>query len=117
MKKQYPDKITKQGILDYYKEKYADNREALINSLKFFDNASPRTWSLYIGSFERLRVFYENVHESHNMTDWRSEVRAPVGTARFYNVRNCSKCGVEQSIHPAGRFKDYKLEEVCGRVL
>lgn len=43
-------------------------------------------------------------HPSHVLTKWRSEIRSPCGTARFYSVRNCSECGAEESQHPAGHF-------------
>lgn len=54
-----------------------------------------------------------SVDESHDMTDWRSEVRAPAGTERFYSVRNCVNCEYEMSEHPAGRFMDYQLKREC----
>lgn len=41
---------------------------------------------------------------SHRMTKWRTEVRCPESTLRFYGVRNCSKCGEEEWSYPAGHF-------------
>lgn len=43
-------------------------------------------------------------HPSHEMTEWRTEIRAPAGTPRFYGVRECTACGGEEMQHPAGHF-------------
>lgn len=53
------------------------------------------------------------IHTSHKMTEWRAEIRAPAGTARFYGVRNCAKCGGEEMKHPAGHFIDKWLYDPC----
>jgi hypothetical protein len=55
----------------------------------------------------------DSVHESHDMTDWNSQIRAPSGTERFYSVRECVNCGYEQAEHPAGQFMDYQLKHEC----
>ncbi len=43
-------------------------------------------------------------HPSHDMTEWRTEARAPAGTLRWYGVRECKACGEEEMDHPAGHF-------------
>ena len=47
------------------------------------------------------------------MNEWHTEIRAPVGTPRFYAVRQCKICDYEQSEHPAGRFIDHQLKMAC----
>lgn len=54
-------------------------------------------------------------NKSHRMTKWRTEVRAPCGTPRFYAVRHCTRCGAEQAAHPAGRFSAPRLRAECNR--
>jgi hypothetical protein len=51
-------------------------------------------------------------HPSHKMSTWRSEIRCPGNTARFYGVRECEFCGEEELQHPAGHFLE-KLLEMC----
>ncbi|MFH1547118.1 MAG: hypothetical protein ABIC57_01375 [bacterium] len=41
---------------------------------------------------------------THKMSEWRTEIRSPCGTGRFYNVRECKICGEEELQHPAGHF-------------
>lgn len=53
------------------------------------------------------------IHQSHNMTEWRTEIRAPAGTPRFYSVRDCKACGGEESKHLAGHFIDEWLHDPC----
>lgn len=55
----------------------------------------------------------KEVHSSHNMTEWRTEIRTPCNTSRFYGVRNCKECGGEQLSHPAGHFADKWLFDPC----
>ena len=43
---------------------------------------------------------------SHIMTEWRTEIRCPGSTPRFYGVRNCKNCGEEELKHPAGHFME-----------
>ena len=50
-------------------------------------------------------------HFSHQMTEWRSEIRCPCDEPRFYGVRNCENCGEEELQHPAGHFLDELLKE------
>lgn len=50
---------------------------------------------------------------SHRLTKWRTDIRCPCSTARFYLVRECKKCGAEQMSHPAGRFSDGLLAKEC----
>jgi ribosomal protein S27E len=56
---------------------------------------------------------YPKPHDSHSMTKWRTEARAPAGTSRFYAVRNCKNCKHEQSYHAAGTFSDAELKTKC----
>ena len=68
--------------------------------------------ALYIlGSRKRLNDYINSVHESHDMTDWYSEVKCPCDTSRFYKTRKCKNCEGEQYYHPAGRFIDPELKE------
>lgn len=53
------------------------------------------------------------IHETHRMSKWRAEVRAPAGTPRFYSVRNCRGCGEEEAKHPAGHFVADALRRRC----
>ena len=62
---------------------------------------------------KRHQAWLNSVHESHDMTEWRSEIRCPRDTPRFYSVRNCKKCGGEQLQHPAGKFMDGILKTNC----
>jgi DnaJ-class molecular chaperone len=43
-------------------------------------------------------------HPTHQMTAWRSEIRCPGDTPRFYGVRECVNCGEEEMQHAAGHF-------------
>jgi hypothetical protein len=52
-------------------------------------------------------------HESHLMSDDRTEILAPNGTERFYLVRECKRCGAGQAEHPAGNFHDEELLGKC----
>jgi hypothetical protein len=42
-----------------------------------------------------------------------SDVRAPAGTPRFYDVRRCADCEGEEIEHPAGQFTDDDLVRPC----
>lgn len=53
------------------------------------------------------------IHASHRMGAWFSDVRAPAGTPRFYDVRQCSGCGAEEIMHTAGQFTDDDLVKPC----
>jgi hypothetical protein len=56
-------------------------------------------------------------HSSHRMTKWETEIRSPTGgEPRFYSVRRCRKCGLEELSHPAGHF-NAGLREVCGSAI
>ena len=46
------------------------------------------------------------------MTKWRTEILAPAGTPRFYGVRNCTRCKLEEWKHAAGHFLN-GLEKSC----
>lgn len=51
---------------------------------------------------------------THEMSEWGTEVRSPCGTARFYGVRHCVKCGEEELEHAAGHFFNRLLEPCKG---
>ena len=53
------------------------------------------------------------IHNSHNMSGWKTQIRAPAGTPRFYAVRQCEQCGGEKIKHPAGHFVDKWLYDPC----
>ena len=50
------------------------------------------------------KITNKAVHPSHCMTVKRSEILAPNGTPRFYSIRNCENCQLEEWEHPAGHF-------------
>lgn len=54
-------------------------------------------------------------NKSHRMGRWRTEVRSPAGTPRFYRVRNCTKCGGEEMEHAAGHFFEGLLVRCPGK--
>jgi hypothetical protein len=72
-----------------------------------------RTAVLILESRRRKEEFINSVDDSHDMNEWHTDVRAPVGTARFYSVRQCRRCGYEQGIHAAGRYIDPWLKRRC----
>lgn len=45
-------------------------------------------------------------HPSHEMTDFKSEIRCPGSEPRFYSVRECKACGQEEMRHAAGHFME-----------
>lgn len=57
--------------------------------------------------------YINSVHESHDMSEWRTEIIAPVGTPRFYNFRECEICSGAQYYHAAGKFIDGELKRKC----
>jgi hypothetical protein len=71
------------------------------------------TAAALITSRRRHEEWLDSVHESHDMTDWYGEVKAPAGTARMYSVRQCKNCEYEQYEHPAGQFVDVQLTREC----
>jgi len=68
----------------------------------------------------RRRKYHEAylncVHQSHDMTEWRSEIMAPAGTERFYSYRQCKNCEYEQYYSASGEFIDVQLESKCRSV-
>lgn len=64
-------------------------------------------------SKERINNWKKSVHESHDMTTWKPEIRSPAGTLRFYSVRKCKCCEAEQMFHSAGKFMDNDLLKEC----
>ena len=92
--------------IEYSKKKY-------IGTNKYIDDLDTRT-AIYILKSRRVFQDYINsVHESHTMTEWRTEILAPAGTPRFYAYRKCINCGSEQYHHPAGQFIDDELKRKC----
>lgn len=71
---------------------------------------------ILIESRRRREAWLNSIHETHDMNDWHTEIRAPVGTPRFYAVRQCNNCEHEQSEHPAGRFMDSQLKGKCNAI-
>lgn len=53
------------------------------------------------------------IHPTHRMTTWKTDIRCPASTPRFYRVRHCKKCEIEEMKHPAGHFNRDKLAEEC----
>ncbi len=72
-----------------------------------------RSFIMSYDSSRRREQWRNDIHPSHQMTDWYTDIRSPVGTARFYSVRHCKNCEHEMSEHPAGQFKDRELEKEC----
>ena len=68
---------------------------------------------IIVASRKEHENYLNSVHKSHDMTDWRTEVMSPVGTARFYQYRECKNCGGAQYYHAAGKFIDPELKEKC----
>lgn len=52
-------------------------------------------------------------HPSHVMSEWRTEIRCPSSTPRFYGVRVCRGCGSEEMRHAAGHFLDDLVRPCC----
>lgn len=105
--KQITDKEIQEVIDEYYNEHTVigtKDKPVVINE---------GTAEIIIKSRRRREAFLNSVHESHNMTDWHSEIRSPVGTPRFYSVRECKRCDHEQMESAAGRFIDPELERRC----
>lgn len=69
-------------------------------------------WSGHNSRHHGINSPEKRPHQSHKMTKWRSEIRCPASTERFYNVRECKRCGLEEMYHPAGHFND-GLREPC----
>lgn len=58
----------------------------------------------------------ESIHSSHRLTKWKTEIRSPAGTARFYSVRHCKDCDAEEMRHAAGHFGLEQLQKECSKV-
>jgi hypothetical protein len=50
--------------------------------------------------------------ETHKLTEWKSTILAPSGTARFYSIRNCKTCGYEEADGNA-HLMDLELLKPC----
>jgi len=98
-KKKDPIKATKKEIEEYKR--------------KCVNNISDRIATLAVEAGKRFEHWKTDIHPSHKMIDWYTDIRSPVGTARFYSCRECEVCGYEQSYAAAGRFKDHQLTEKC----
>ena len=112
-KKTSRDEITPEEIEEFKKE-YAKEGHTVIGS----DPPRPVvlkdiTAGALIRSRRRHQEWINSVHDSHIMTDWYSEIKAPAGTERFYKVRKCKNCEYEQYEHPAGQFIDHQLTKEC----
>jgi len=90
---------------EYSKKYYLGTRE----HIKLDDN----TARYVIKGRKLFEMYLNSVHKSHKMTEWTSTILAPCGTARFYSIRECKKCGGEQYYAAAGRFIDSELKEKC----
>lgn len=58
----------------------------------------------------------EEIHPSHAMGEPETAIRSPRGTARFYSVRQCTRCWAEYGEHAAGKYLDDELKEPCPEV-
>jgi hypothetical protein len=92
-------------IKEYSKKCYFGTRE----KIKLDRNTAIYT----IKGRKSHKAYLNSVHKSHKMTKWGSTILAPCGTARFYSIRECKKCGREQYYAAAGRFIDPELKEEC----
>jgi queuine/archaeosine tRNA-ribosyltransferase len=72
-----------------------------------------KTAAYVIFGRRRFQEYLNSVDESHEMTEWRTEIMAPSGTARYYSYRQCKKCEYEQYYSVAGRFIDPQLTRRC----
>lgn len=52
-------------------------------------------------------------HPSHNMTRYRSTIRTPSSTPRFYSVSNCKNCELETGKSVAGEYYEIYLKYKC----
>lgn len=49
----------------------------------------------------------------HSLGKKEAKVWAPSGTARFYSVQTCKKCGGEVGHHSAGHFATAEMFKQC----
>lgn len=104
------EKVSKKEIKKFIKQ-YAKEHT-------YFDTDEPvqlseKVAKILILSRRRREEWLNSIHKSHDMTDWYTDIRSPVGTPRFYGVRQCKNCKYEQIEHPAGRFMDHELKKAC----
>ena len=105
-----PEKITDKEIQTVIDEYY---NEHTVHGTDKPVVISENTAQAIIRSRRSREKFLNSVHDSHDMTEWYSDIRAPAGTPRFYSVRHCKRCEYEQMEHTAGRFIDPPLERRC----
>jgi hypothetical protein len=104
---EFTEKEIKEVIDEYYNEHTVvgtKDQPVVINE---------QTAIIILKSRKRQQEFIDSVDDSHDMTDWYTEIRAPAGTPRFYSVRHCKQCEGEQMQHPAGKFTDPPLKRRC----
>ena len=93
-------------IKEYSKKYYFGTREKI---------KLDRNIAIYVIKGRKgFKAYMNSVHKSHKMTKWSSTILAPCGTPRFYNIRECKKCGGAQYYAAAGRFIDQELKKECG---
>lgn len=61
----------------------------------------------------RKREIRSKIDKSHKLTKWHTDIRAPAGTPRFYGVRHCKYCELEEIEHAAGHIIDPGLFKKC----
>lgn len=54
-------------------------------------------------------------HSSHKMSKWTTEIRCVSSEPRFYRVRSCKVCGLEELNHAAGHFLNGLTNECEGQ--
>lgn len=53
------------------------------------------------------------IHNSHDMTDWRNTIVTIISTSRFGKIRECKKCGGEEASTAAGSGIHDELRFEC----
>ena len=53
------------------------------------------------------------IHESHDMTEWTASIVTLIATPRFGTVRECKNCGAEHARTAAGQGIHDELKVPC----
>jgi hypothetical protein len=61
----------------------------------------------------RCRGMKVEIHESHDMTPWKSTIVTLISTPRFGSIRSCRKCGAEHAKTVCGEDCHSQLITKC----
>lgn len=100
------------------KEEIEEVKKEFLQSHKYFGTNKPvilddRTAEYVLRGRKYHEQWKNNIHPTHKMGEWYTDIRCPASTERFYSCRECLKCGYEQMYHAAGKFKDSELLREC----